>query len=100
MTIHPAPLELVQLADRMRPDWIPGAFEGALQAARSAQWDWDRTFKIATRIIGDPDGTPMDLLNAVRDPRTKTLPADPHEHAARARQLLAAQRQTDAEEAP
>lgn len=93
MTIQAAYFELVECAAKMRPDWDRTAFEGALQACRTAGLDWARTWRLVTVVITDEDGQPRDIVEAVRNPlrRNQVPPGDAALGAELARTLLAEQ---------
>jgi hypothetical protein len=68
MTIRPAPIELANLAEVMRPGWDRRQFEGALGAAAAAGWPWLRIFNTAMSLMGTENASPRDLTAAVQHP--------------------------------
>lgn len=71
MTVHPAPLQLADLAAEMRPDWDRAAFQQALDTCRFAHsdddgWDFARTLRLAAVHLADPSASPRDLAAAAR----------------------------------
>jgi hypothetical protein len=72
--VHPAPLQLADLAAVMRPDWPREQLEGAIAAARQS-WSWPRIFGEVARLLVDEDSSPRDLTVAARDPMTRTQPS-------------------------
>lgn len=87
----PAPGELAALIQKSRPDWDAALFDGALEAARTARWSWDRLAAEVFRLYRIEDSTVNDLLQVIRDPakRPDGRTDDQHGWAGRARQLLA-----------
>jgi len=84
-----APGELAALIAKSRPDWDAERFDGAIEAARSAHWSWDRLAAEVFRLYRIDDSDVGDLLQAIKDPRSRvTERADPHGWASHARQLL------------
>lgn len=70
-TIRPALQELVALAAAMREDWNPDQITGAVLAARTAGWSWERTVVTFAVLMTTDDAEPRDLLEATRDPLTR-----------------------------
>jgi len=95
--VHPAPLQLADLAAVMRPDWDRAELEGAIAGARSGSgWSWPKVFIETCRLLVDEDASPRDLAVAARDQLAPRRPADPsltRDCAAAARELLAIARQ-------
>lgn len=93
--VHPAPLQLAELAAVMRPDWDRRELEGAVTEARtSGGWSWPRVFSEVARLLVLEDSSPKDLTVASRD-RLRRVAADPsqtRQWAADAREYLAAVR--------
>jgi len=90
--VHPAPLQLADLAAVMRPDWDRHHLEGAIAAARASGWSWPRVFIEAARLLVDGNSSPRDLAEAAKDQAAARSPADPsltREWAAACRELLA-----------
>ena len=88
--IHPAPLQLADLAAVMRPDWDRGTLEGAVAAARTSGWSWPKVFSEVARLLVMEDSSPHDLTVASRNQITRTA-ADPSltkQWAADCRQFL------------
>jgi hypothetical protein len=90
--VHPAPLQLADLAAVMRPDWDRRELEGAIASARSnGGWSWPRVFIEVARLMVDEDAAPRDLNVAARDLAGPRRPADPsltRDWAATCRELL------------
>lgn len=67
--VHPAPLQLADLAAAMRPDWDRADLEGAIAAARTGGgWSWPRVFAEVARLLVQEDSSPRDLTAAARNP--------------------------------
>jgi hypothetical protein len=88
--IQAAPDELVALARACRPAWDHDVLAGAILAAKSAGWTWDRTLAETVRLMRDPDGSPWDLKRAAADVFRHTVPppGTSERNAAKARALL------------
>lgn len=93
--VHPAPIELADLAVKMRPDWDRTLLEGAIDAARKC-WSWPRVYSEVSRLLVLEDSSPRDLTAAARNPvTTQFAPSDPdatRQWAADIREMLAARR--------
>jgi hypothetical protein len=91
--VHPAPLQLADLAAAMRPDWDRTELEGAISAARQNDaWPWHRVFLEVARLLVAEDSSPRDLTAAARNPVGRNTPASPsvtREYAAACREFLA-----------
>lgn len=91
--IHPAPLQLADLAAVMRPDWNRAHLEGAVAGARQNGWSWPRVFAEVARLLVQDDSSPRDLTEAAREPlNAPSAPASPElqrEWAATCREFLA-----------
>jgi hypothetical protein len=75
--IHPAPLQLADLAAVMRPDWDRRELDGAVADARtSGGWSWPRVFSEVARLLVLEDSSPKDLTVASRD-QLRRVAADP-----------------------
>jgi hypothetical protein len=66
-TAQPAMQELLDLAEKTRPDINRCDLEGALLACGTAGWTWSRTLVAAAQILAHGE-TPHDLRAATRDP--------------------------------
>ena len=67
--IHPAPLQLADLARVMRPDWDRTELESAVDAARRfGGWPWERVCGEVFRLLLQQDSSPHDLTVAARKP--------------------------------
>lgn len=90
-TIQPATPQLLALAAEMRPDWESHDLQAALAAARTAGWDWPKTFVTVSRLLADSQANPRDLVEAVQSPIAprSQQPGDWASGAAHARELLA-----------
>jgi hypothetical protein len=76
--VHPAPLELADLAVKMRPDWDRVQLDGAIAQARSSGWSFPRVFSEVARLLVLADSSPRDLTAASRNPAlTPLAPSDP-----------------------
>ena len=75
--IHPAPIQLADLAATMRPDWDRAQLEGAIASARSSGWSFPRVFMETCRLLVQEDSSPRDLTEAARDQVARPTPADP-----------------------
>ena len=75
--VHPAPLQLADLAAVMRPDWDRNQLEGAIAQARTSGWSWPRVFMETARLLVMEDSSPRDLTEAARDQTAPRRPADP-----------------------
>ena len=89
--VQPASRELTDLAVTMRPDWDRDDLSGALVAAKTAGWSWERTFREVSRLLLLDDGEPAALRHAAATPLRPSLApsGDASGWAARARQMLA-----------
>jgi hypothetical protein len=74
---QPALDELLDLAEKTRPDINRMDLHGAIIAARTAGWTWSRTLKVVAQILADGE-TPYDLRNAT----TATFPPRPRKTTA------------------
>ncbi len=88
---------LVEWVIFSRPDWEPARLEGAVAAARTAQWPDARIALYLVRMVFDGGGSPGDLICAAREPQgtAPCVPASPEvisRYAAEARTALAARR--------
>jgi hypothetical protein len=96
MTAPPPDLAiLVEWAIFSRSDWEAGRVEGAVLAAKGAQWPEARIGLFLVRMVWDTASTPWDLINAARQPQgtAACVPASPEaiaRYAAEARTALAA----------
>lgn len=64
---QPAMQELLDLAEKTRPDIARSDLEGALLACGTAGWTWSRTLVATAQILAHGE-TPRDLREATRDP--------------------------------
>ena len=88
-TIRHAPIELAELACKMRDDWDRAETDGAIRAAGLAGWTWEQTAQATVRLACIPDQYPRDLVEACRKPLDRRSPGvDPAPYAEHARQLL------------
>ncbi len=91
--VHPAPIQLADLATAMRPDWDRTHLEGAIAQARSSGWSFPRVFSEVARLLVQEDSSPRDLTEAARQPlKSPSAPASPElqrEWAATCREFLA-----------
>jgi hypothetical protein len=88
---------LVEWAIFSREDWDADRVEGAVLAAKGAQWPDARIGLFLVRMVWDTAATPWDLSNAARQPQgtASTVPASPEaraRYAAEARSAMAARR--------
>lgn len=88
---------LVEWVIFSRPEWEADRLEGAVVAARNAQWSDARLAAFLVRMAYDPAATPWDLANAARQPQgtAACVPASPEaisRYAGEARSALAARR--------
>jgi hypothetical protein len=94
--VHPAPIQLADLAAVMRPDWDRADLEGAVAASRASGWSWPRVFIEVARLLVLEESSPRDLTAAARNPvQAPMAPADPElarSWAADIRAMLAARR--------
>ena len=97
--VHPAPMQLADLAAAMRPDWDRTQLEGAIAQARSSGWSWPRVFSETARLLVQEDSAPRDLTAAAEaaqrghlQPRRPAAPAVAREWGQVCREVLAAQR--------
>ena len=86
---------LVEWVIFSRPEWEADRLEGAVAAARNAQWSDARLAAFLVRMAYDPVATPWDLANAAREPQgtAACVPASREaiaRYAAEARSALAA----------
>lgn len=89
--ILPAAAELTALAVAVRRDWDARSVAGALAAAQQNGWPWPRALVETARLMADPQASPRDLLDRLRDPlhRGGGLPQERlHQRAAELRALL------------
>jgi hypothetical protein len=88
--LQASPRELAALATATRPDWDPDVLASAILAAKNAGWTWDRTLSEVIRLVRKPDGDPVELRNAARNPLRPVAGKTPawHDRAAEARRLL------------
>jgi hypothetical protein len=75
--VHPAPAQLADLAAVMRPDWDRSQLEGAVSAARTGGWSWQRVFSEVARLLVIEDSSPSDLTAAARKQVQAVKPANP-----------------------
>lgn len=75
--VHPAPIQLADLAAVMRPDWDRAQLEGAIASARSSGWSFPRVFSEVARLLVQEDSSPHDLTAASRDQTAARRAADP-----------------------
>lgn len=68
---------LVEWVIFSRPDWDAQRLEGAVIAARNAQWPEARIAGFLIRMVFDGSATPWDLVNAAQQPQgtASTVPA-------------------------
>lgn len=71
---QPAMQELLDLAEKTRPDIGRNQLQGALVACHEAGWPWSRTMVAAVQILAHGE-EPRDLLAATKDPLKKHLKA-------------------------
>jgi len=88
---------LVEWAIFSRRDWEAERVEGAVLAAKGAQWPDGRIAALLVRMVFDASATPWDLINAAREPQgiAACVPASREaisRYAAEAREALAARR--------
>lgn len=95
--VHPAPLQLADLAAVMRPDWDRAELEGAITGARSGSgWSWPKVFSEVARLLVDEGASPRDLAVAARNQLAPRQPADPsltRDWAAACREYIALSRE-------
>jgi hypothetical protein len=94
--------ELIEFAEKSRPDWAAGKLDDAMRAAWDAGWPWERIVLRVARLVVTPADRPLDLLLEARQappqatarergmpPALKALalaPAEAHTQAFRARE--------------
>jgi len=101
-TIRHAPIELAELACKMRDDWDRAETDGAIRAAGLAGWTWEQTAQTAIRLACIPDQYPRDLVEACRKPlehRPVLAPDQTAAHADHARRMIAEARSAASGEA-
>lgn len=69
--------DLAMFACAGRDDWDRDDMTGAVTAARSSGWTWERLTLETARLMADPEGAPRDLREACRDPLERSGPAVP-----------------------
>ncbi len=74
---RPSFASLIQLAAEARGGQWADGLSGALSAAASAGWTWERAFLTAAKLIINPQATARDLLYEVQDPAQRHNPASP-----------------------
>jgi hypothetical protein len=68
MTIQPADIQLLDLAEASRGGQWRAELEPALAAAHQAGWDWRRTLLAVVHLLVREDASPRELTEATKDP--------------------------------